>query len=1133
MVDSVQRLENLVKQHPETFNSSSISSFEIFIRGVSETCKKLESVLDKYLPGKDDSNWDRIKKAVGNIGQDKDVGTLAQKLKDDILHLTLFQVSPTNAVTKDGASHLDGKNVWNVPTRFVHTFIGRNDILTSISSALERHSSRACNVVVLQGMGGQGKTQTALEYCRKARLTGTYAAIGWIDASSKGSTERDFGAVADLLKEPHQTFAETEARIAYAKSFLSTWSRKWLLVFDNYDNPSEFNVAEFFPANFNGHILVTSRSQDTYRLGEFISVKGMTERDAVSLLYDRARLEENEENHDDVCKIVKRLGYLPLAVDQAGAYLGERKGILRVQDFLSHYEHNMTDVLTTTPKIWEYIGRVEPGQQTEGVKNVFTAWNMSLLLLEPQTTFGRRAIEFLNLLTFFNENDISEELFMNYCKIFRFDQDRPPWILEFTDNSGNWDKKRFSDVVLRFRSLSLVASAEEKSGFVHISIHPLVKDWIRLRQDHDVLIRNYRQASQILATSLSKHMQFFRGTQYGFPMTESTRATFLAHVTVWETSFELHGDVGPITMHFDNVGANLPDVAAEMYFIWFLGSSLQFQRVLNVAQRLWSLCGDSNICLRQTKFFAGLVIILVYQDLLDDSRKQEEIRRQIRHWTTFLDRNDPILEQLKHMLVTSLDDSHENPTGSAADEREKICRELVMRKDDSDEYLIYYAELGCALLDSNSAAKQHEGREVLEELLRVDDIRQLPPDTRILSMFTSHRTYPDHWDRFSLRLLEILRKRYGEQHINTVEEIQMRARVLCRLGAVDDAESLLSPYVNHALTSTSTRDVQVNICTTMGEIARSQGKLEKAIEFYSEGLKRMPNLSPTHLQIGILWTLSDCCQRVGRMDVAVNLLFHRWNICRELRDDSESMDTMMKIEDYLATKGQEGHATRSSILEEALNMCKAKSERDSNMSSIAFTGQLVEGTKHDYRSLEILKEKIGWWYGFEVLLKRARLSLARGDLQFADTDIETVMANLRQVPALDEDSIRHTMRSMVGLISQSVDIPDEPPMNYRLKYAHLVRQYIQQYFSNDEEFKGEIEMELEACLKKPKARQPFTLSEKFGELTLKVRDKVSSSQGPDNLRTLPLSEPSTRPRRTLRLLNSGKSIMRLKFKRTA
>lgn len=478
VVSVVQGFENRIKQHPEAFSPNTLATFQTFIIGISETCKQLQEILEKYLPQEDESNWGKIKKAIKSIGQDKDVEKLAQKLKDDILHLTLFQVSSQHTRSSIAASHLNGKFVSNIPNRFVHTFVGRDDILTSISAALQQQSSRPHNVVVLQGMGGQGKTQTALEVCRKARLAGSYAAMGWIDASSKSSTERDFGAVAELLKEPLQTFTETEARVTYAKSFLSSWSRKWLLVFDHYDDPSELNIADFFPANSNGHILITSRDPETYRLGHLISVKGMNEQDAVSLLYDRAGIERNEETLEYMCKIVKRLGYLPLAVDQVGAFLRDRKGILPVKDFLPYYEQHMAEVLNTTPKVWEYIGRVDPGQQKESVKNVFTAWNISLLLLGPQTTSGQRAIDFLNLLTFFNENDISEELFMDYCDNFCFDENRPPWTLEFTNETGTWDRQRFSDTVLRFRSLSLVASAEEHDGIIHIAIHPLVKDWI-------------------------------------------------------------------------------------------------------------------------------------------------------------------------------------------------------------------------------------------------------------------------------------------------------------------------------------------------------------------------------------------------------------------------------------------------------------------------------------------------------------------------------------------------------------------------------------------------------------------------------------------------------------------------------
>ena len=71
----------------------------------------------------------------------------------------------------------------------LRTFVGREEDLKMLASALEAPTRQIPTVVVLQGMGGQGKTQAALEYCYRARSAKKYQAILWFDATSKETTD--------------------------------------------------------------------------------------------------------------------------------------------------------------------------------------------------------------------------------------------------------------------------------------------------------------------------------------------------------------------------------------------------------------------------------------------------------------------------------------------------------------------------------------------------------------------------------------------------------------------------------------------------------------------------------------------------------------------------------------------------------------------------------------------------------------------------------------------------------------------------------------------------------------------------------------------------------------------------------
>jgi len=67
---------------------------------------------------------------------------------------------------------------------------------------------------------------------------------------------------------PDRVLDDPEAAVTLVKNVLSSWSERWLLVFDNLDNPEDFRgIDNFFPANRHGCILITSRYSGSKELG--------------------------------------------------------------------------------------------------------------------------------------------------------------------------------------------------------------------------------------------------------------------------------------------------------------------------------------------------------------------------------------------------------------------------------------------------------------------------------------------------------------------------------------------------------------------------------------------------------------------------------------------------------------------------------------------------------------------------------------------------------------------------------------------------------------------------------------------------------------------------------------------------
>jgi tetratricopeptide (TPR) repeat protein len=295
----------------------------------------------------------------------------------------------------------------------------------------------------------------------------------------------------------------------------------WTMVFDNYDDPSSFNLPEYFPGGKNGRILVTSRHSDSFALTKNgIMLEGLPRNDALHLLCKHSDITQTELNAEHGERIVERLGYHPLAITQAGSYIYSRK--LKFNQFLRHYnrQRQRMSVLQLRPRISEYRKALSDSAE-ETTLNLFVTLELSfeqLLREDPAHTKSRC----LTLFAFFDTTDLSELLLKTY-----YDRKRPmPESVDFGESliaavSGNgtsvyadlvasiqsiWDQDAFVDILSALCQMSLVQSwSRDDNGFCHLTLHPLVRDWIRLRTDHAAFENYSITVADILAETIRNY----------------------------------------------------------------------------------------------------------------------------------------------------------------------------------------------------------------------------------------------------------------------------------------------------------------------------------------------------------------------------------------------------------------------------------------------------------------------------------------------------------------------------------------------------------------------------------------------------------------------------------------------------
>ena len=385
---------------------------------------------------------------------------------------------------------------WLVPNRRIDYFVGREDILRRIDEAFTAPS--LCRIVVLQAMGGQGKSQIALEYCRRKRNT-TFPAIFWVDASTESAVTGSFLSIFEEIKSSTDALSDVKARVDFVLRKIASWHSKWLLIFDNYDDPRSFpNIKSYFPDSQQGAILITSRYADTNELvrvrpTNFIEVPGLEEDTALELLMDRS--EHDSSDIENAKCIVQRLGYHPLAITQAATYIRRRS--LGFSDFMSHYKRRKEYILDKTPLISEYTKKL-PGADTETALSVFTTCDLGLQQLRSES-HDDIEVELLTLLAFFDNNDISAGLFTAYCEYQALISPMAPWLDRFVTEGNSWDRDLFAESLQLLRDLSMIQTCRpESDGHFHLSLHPLIKDWIRFRASRPSCTKNAMIATLLI-----------------------------------------------------------------------------------------------------------------------------------------------------------------------------------------------------------------------------------------------------------------------------------------------------------------------------------------------------------------------------------------------------------------------------------------------------------------------------------------------------------------------------------------------------------------------------------------------------------------------------------------------------------
>ncbi|MCJ1392523.1 hypothetical protein MMC18_005391 [Xylographa bjoerkii] len=397
LIDCLNHIKNDASDLSETTKTALLP----VIVSCLDQVKLLDGILVKVTPKLEDSEWRIAKKTILGLAREGKVQKIDATIKDNIQIMTLYQSIKSPLVTPGLTASLLAalpvtSPVFMVPFERDSNFVGREDILSQIDKRFEIHSRAA-----LAGIGGVGKSQVAIEYCYRFRQANSHAYIFWIYASTFARFSQAYEEIGSKLGLPNWDSTK-ENKIDLVTKQLNNETSPWFMVIDNAEDMSLFysdkntigkegsSLARQLPISSCGKLLVTTRdSRVAERLTNRVTpikVYPMSPVEATRLLH--SKLSDDEHFQAGTEELISELGFLPLAITQAAAFMTEN--LLTVAEYLNKLQSTEEDF-----KDFVSHGLEDPRRDVESESSIMRTWKLSFDHIEEQKPRAAEMLYFM------------------------------------------------------------------------------------------------------------------------------------------------------------------------------------------------------------------------------------------------------------------------------------------------------------------------------------------------------------------------------------------------------------------------------------------------------------------------------------------------------------------------------------------------------------------------------------------------------------------------------------------------------------------------------------------------------------------------------------------------------------------
>ncbi|MFD9034759.1 FxSxx-COOH system tetratricopeptide repeat protein [Streptomyces sp. NPDC059567] len=267
-------------------------------------------------------------------------------------------------------------------------FVGRSHDLDRLNIAPNTPSTALVQVV--HGLGGVGKSTLAAHWA--ATRSHGCAPVRWITADSPAGVEQGLASLATALQPALATALPAETLAEWGKQWLASHTG-WLLILDNVNDPAD--IAPLIARAPNGRFLITSRLATAWSdATTLLRLDVMDEAESLALL-TRITTAAGPRDLTGASELCTELGHLPLAIDQAAAYLAQNPLVTPNGYLQLLIQHPAT--------MYSHGGATTPNERT-----IAQVWNITL---DRITHLQALAADLLRVLAWYAPENIPVTLF--------------------------------------------------------------------------------------------------------------------------------------------------------------------------------------------------------------------------------------------------------------------------------------------------------------------------------------------------------------------------------------------------------------------------------------------------------------------------------------------------------------------------------------------------------------------------------------------------------------------------------------------------------------------------------------------------------------------------------------------------